>query len=177
VLGWRSRAGHFEGNTKGRTRNVKRLIACAAAVALMALPVTAVAGTHTSTKAYSGTVAGGGTLRFKATVTTKKRRHHHKKVFVSSVLPAPTSKGFSGVPITCDQESVTVASTWLIPLKVKGNAFSKNLTSNGGTVHQKFTGQFTHKTRKAAGTFRAHGDFDAGHTNCDTGTVHWKASR
>ncbi len=130
----------------------------------------------TKTKSFSGTVAGGGTITFKATTVTKKVRHKHhvkKTVIVKTILPGDPV--IEGVPITCTEGS-TVFS-WGFngdPIKVKQRAFNPSFTGGGVTV---FRGEFNKNGDRANGVFRHQGDFPPTAHNCDTGTVHWSASR
>ena len=141
---------------------------------VMLMPATSSA--KVKTRSYSGSVSGGGTIKFKATTVAKKVRHkgHVKKtVRVTSILPAETV--LDDVPITCTEGSTVLA--WGFngdPIKVKQRSFNPGFTGDGVTV---FRGKFNKKANKATGTFRRQGDFPPTAHNCDTGTVHWSAGR
>jgi hypothetical protein len=155
---------------------MKRLLVCGCLVLALVLPAAAGAASHTKVRSFSGTVGGGGTVNFDATVKTTKKKHHKKKVKVTSLLAVPSGAGIfqiEQVPTTCDQGQFIYSFAWLKNQPVKKNQFNVSLDTGG--IHNVFKGKFMKKGKKASGTFRASGAGDPSHSNCDTGTVHWSA--
>jgi hypothetical protein len=152
---------------------MKRVLAISVLAVALILPATAGSATSTITRSYSGGFQEGGTVNFTATVKTIKRKHHKKKVKVIRVNAAQQgARQLEHVPITCDEGTYTFNFGWFTNYRVKKNEFTVRGTASLTHV---FSGKFTKKGKKVAGTYRASGDFDASHTNCDTGKLHWSA--
>ncbi len=157
---------------KSAIRPTVALLLCFAVAAF----VPTASSAKVKTKSFSGTVSGGGTISFEATIVIKKVRHkgHVKRtVKITSILP-----GFlHDVPITCTEGSTSLAYGFPSdPIKVKQRSFDSSFTDthDGMTV---FSGKFNKKGKRASGAFRYQADFPPDVHNCDTGTVHWSAAR
>jgi hypothetical protein len=141
---------------------LKCVLVCIGLTGALVAPSTASA----AIRDFSGTVEGGGTITF----GTKVKKGKTKKV----LLPLQVLD----VPISCDQGPATVDYQLNgDPLKVKNKAFSFTTPPSQQPPTTEIAGKFKRKGKKATGTFRDHGDFDANHTNCDTGEVDWSAKK
>ena len=116
---------------------------------------------------FSGTVNGGGTVKF--AVKFKHRKARKAGAF-----------SFKNVPTKCDEETIPVDTKTTNFVKVKHRRFHYRF--RGFIAH--VDGKITHRGRKARGVF-SNGPNDIGpdHHNCHTGTgaqareVGWKAAR
>ncbi len=138
----------------------------------------------------------------RAKVEIVKGRHREeaglrfRHVNVVSILdPQPAAYLFTSVPLTCDEGPFTTSLGWFwsaIPRRVvpvENNRFSERIPDDGDTSGlnpvARFKGAFTLRPTKvdrvstlrgANGTFRQTFNYPlAGLTDCDTGTLHWRA--
>ncbi len=179
-------------------------LVCACLVALLALPATATSTTTTTKiRTLSGAVREGGSIDLRAKVEIVKGRYREeagirfRHVNVVSILdPQPAAYLFTSVPLTCDEGPFTTSLGWFwsaIPRRVvpvENNRFSERIPDDGDTSGlnpvARFKGAFTLRPTKvdrvstlrgANGTFRQRFNYPlAGLTDCDTGTLHWRAS-
>jgi hypothetical protein len=145
---------------------VKLMLVCVCLTASLVLPSTATA----AKRQFAGPAGAGGTITFKTQVNKKGK---NTKV----LLPVE----ISNVPISCDQGDTVldyeIAKGGPVKnLKIQNKSFSFTTSPSEQPPLAVTTGKFVTRKR-ATGTFRDSGDFDANHTNCDTGTVTWSASK
>ena len=115
-----------------------------------------------STRVFSGSVHGGGTIAFSTVFK------HGKTKSVANI-------NFKHVVITCEDGGHTVSGSISTPHAVNQQrkvSFTKVFLSG---TKAKLTATFNKKGTKASGTLRNFGDFGGTVGNCDTGTVHWNA--
>jgi hypothetical protein len=92
---------------------------------------------------------------------------------------------WNDVPVTCDQGKFHLTpSHFGFAMKVKetrnpstNRTFRGSGGLNGGRFNIFVVGHFNQSFSKAQGNFEARGDYSSQATGCDTGELHWTASR
>jgi hypothetical protein len=144
------------------------MLACAGAVAALAFPAAAAAGT----RAFHGAAGATGTVDLRAKIKEGKP----VKVRGSSRRPGFT---WEGIPIECETGSLPgdeVSGHFRFSIRVRHRRF--HARGSDGYTTAKVRGKFRRGDRKARGILRLRGDFpsyDA--SGCDTGKVRWRAHR
>jgi hypothetical protein len=139
------------------------------AVAVAALVVAIMAPIALASKVkMSGDIGGGGTISF-------------KYIKNSSVDRRVGGLKLASVPMVChgqDAGLLTLTISGQAPIDSK-RKFKVVGTGNGGLSHSKVIGRFNRSFKRAEGTMRLYGTFDAGAGlyNCDSETEKWIARR
>ena len=138
-------------------RTITATVLAVAAAAVVAAPAAA------GTKRHSGTIAAGGTVKFKL-----EKKEGVKKV---------RGFRFDAVPITCAEGTGTAEGKITFPVKLDGKRF-KVLAGSSLGGQAKVKGKVSRSGSE--GTLRITGtvvlDDDSTGTECDTGKLSWTAT-